>query len=90
MVNRIRMRAVYTALICFLAHGLIAQEGIEYWFGTDPGAGNGTFIEQGSGDGASLALAGLPRGSAQGQRLDPTALRRRWSFSPGLADSGTV
>ena len=57
------MRAVCTVLICFLAQGLFAQEGIEYWFGTDPGAGNGTFIAQGSGDGASLSTSGLPPGN---------------------------
>ena len=57
------MRAVCTVLICLLAQGLFAQEGIEYWFGTDPGAGNGTFIAQGSGDGASLSTSGLPPGN---------------------------
>lgn len=58
MINRLLALGVWA----LLAGQLHAQEGVEYWFGVDPGAGNGTFITGSASQSLSIPTTGLADG----------------------------
>lgn len=50
------------AILCLLINSFYAQQGVEYWFGQDPGAGTGTFVSGGTTMTLNAATAGLVPG----------------------------